>query len=79
LEAVRLMSVDSVKAAELLSEAWDLALRRSWHLGYETGRREGWLAGRDEERDAWNRIIGVYRETVSRPTFAELQERRGES
>jgi hypothetical protein len=60
----------------LMADAYELALGRMWHLGRETGYRAGWLAGRNEERDAWNKIIGCYRDTTARPTFAELQARR---
>ena len=73
------MTAESVRAAELLADAWGPALERSHRLGYETGRRRGRAEGVAEEREAWNRIIGVYRATASRPTFAELQERRGEA
>jgi hypothetical protein len=54
-------------------DQWFHAL--GWRAGYEYGRR----AGIEEERTAWNRIMGVYRETVARPTMAEVRQRRGET
>jgi hypothetical protein len=64
------------RAAELLADAWGPALECAHRLGYETGYARGWLEGRNEEREAWNKIIGCYRDTTAQPTFAELQARR---
>jgi hypothetical protein len=61
---------------ERLADAWEPALRRSYELGHQVGWHRGWLAGRDEEREAWNRIIGVYNDTTSMPTQDELAVRR---
>jgi hypothetical protein len=63
-------------AVERLADAWGPALRGSYRLGFGVGWHRGWLAGRGEERDAWNRIIGAYRDTVSMPTRDELDKAR---
>ncbi len=47
-----------------------------WHLGHRTGLHQGWLAGRDDERTAWNRIIGTYREATEHPRHVELEAAR---
>lgn len=66
----------AAKAAEILADAWWPSHRAMYDLGYGTGYREGWLAGRNEESDAWQKIMGVYREAVTQPTHAELVKRR---
>jgi hypothetical protein len=63
-------------AVERLADAWGPALRSSYRLGFGVGWHRGWLAGRDDERDAWNRIIGAYADTVSMPTRDELDKAR---
>ena len=67
------------RAVQLLADYWGPALAAAQRLGFDLGYREGLVAGRCEESDAWNKIIGTWRETIKRPMFAELQRRRGES
>lgn len=54
------------------------AFEDGYSLGWLGGWQGGWLAGRDEERSAWNKIIGLFAETVKRPTHAEIDRRRSE-
>lgn len=64
------------RAAELLADSWGPALDAAMRTGYETGFDVGWLAGRDDERTAWNQLIGVFKDVTSGPRCAELVERR---
>jgi hypothetical protein len=50
--------------------------RMWWDLAYGRGYAAGWADGIAKERDAWNKIMGVYRQAVKRPTFAELEAAR---
>jgi hypothetical protein len=44
-------------------------------LGYGTGERIGWHRGRDEEREAWNWIIGVaYAKVIERPKLIDAPD-----
>jgi hypothetical protein len=44
-----------------------------YKLGYDYGIQSGWLRGRDDEREAWNQIIGVYADVVGHPLHADLE------
>jgi hypothetical protein len=39
--------------------------------GYDAGYQIGWIHGRDDERTAWNGIIGAYADTIAQPTQDE--------
>ena len=77
--AAALAAGESWRAVQILADAWGPALARSYRLGYQNGFRAGVVAGRAEEADAWQKIMGVWRQTVKRPSFAELKRRRGEA
>jgi hypothetical protein len=67
------------RAAEMIADAWQPALAHS----YEMGRQDGYAAGYAEaERDMaarWHSMWTKTRKVLRRPTFAELQRRRGEA
>lgn len=54
------------------------AFTEGYSLGWLGGWQGGWLVGRDEERSAWNAIIGAFAETIKAPTHAEVARRRAE-
>ena len=47
-------------------------------IARENAYDEGWLAGRDDERETWNRIIGAYNDVVDMPTRAVRRQLRND-
>lgn len=61
-----------------MSDAWHDAMELTGRIARENGYDEGWIAGRDEERLAWNRIIGMYSDVVDMPTRAVRRQLRND-
>ena len=61
--------------AARLAELWDVALRASFQLGYDTGHQRGVIAGRNEEATAWQAIVTGYSAVLDTPTRAERRAR----
>lgn len=59
-----------------LAQLWEVALRASFQLGYETGHQRGVMAGRNEEATAWQAIVTGYSAVLDAPTRAELERVR---
>ena len=74
--AGRLDGKDGVDLALELAGVWQHALTSSFYLGYGEGFDRGVIAGRAEESDAWQKIIGVYRETIAVAPLADIERAR---
>jgi hypothetical protein len=55
-----------------LAELWELALRASFRLGYDTGHQRGVIVGRAEEATAWQAIVTGYSAVLTQPRREEL-------
>jgi hypothetical protein len=68
----------TVDALDVLGAVWHDAMRLSARLARESGYERGWFAGVAEERQAWNRIIGIYRDVIGSPTWVTRNELRND-
>lgn len=60
----------------MTADSFSDAFVEGYELGFRVGWDGGWLHGRDDERQAWNGIIGVFRETVAAPSQDDLKQAR---
>ena len=66
----------ALEDAGRLAQLWEVALRASFQLGYDTGHQRGVMAGRNEEATAWQAIVTGYSAVLDAPTRAELERVR---
>jgi hypothetical protein len=73
------MTTRTLRAVEILADAWHDAMQITANTAREAGYQQGWFAGVAEEREAWNRIIAAYADVINHRPPAVRTELRNDA
>jgi hypothetical protein len=73
------MTTRTLRAVEILADAWHDAMQITANTAREAGYQQGWFAGVAEEREARNRIIAAYADVINHRPPAVRTELRNDA